>query len=170
MRNKQDKWGWVIYRCSYEDDEAWERFKKIVNQRTRRQVLESDAPELLESLEWTFVEDRSTLEGIPRDQLRSLFKDWAAEAIKAEQPRATDHIRRRGGPRYWITPGLRHSMNLSPRTAMRIPNVARTKYLSTLDEVNVERQRARKTSTLRRSEIRDAFVHWPDWPDRPDMI
>ena len=25
---KQDKWGWVIYRTTYKDDAAWERFKQ----------------------------------------------------------------------------------------------------------------------------------------------
>jgi hypothetical protein len=100
VEDKHDRWGWVIYRCSYEDDEAWERFKQIINQRSRDQILKSDAPEALNSLEWTFVDDRSTLEGISKHQLRARFMDWAATAIQAEQPRANDHILRLGGPRY----------------------------------------------------------------------
>ncbi|OQO11822.1 hypothetical protein B0A48_03549 [Cryoendolithus antarcticus] len=100
VEDKHDKWGWVIYRCSYEDDVAWERFKQIITQRTRDQILKSDAPEALDSLAWTFVDDRPTLEDIPINQLRSLFKDWAAMAIQTEQPRATDHKLQLSGPRY----------------------------------------------------------------------
>nr|OQO02082.1 hypothetical protein B0A51_18457 [Rachicladosporium sp. CCFEE 5018] len=100
VEEKHDKWGWVIYRCFYEDDSAWERFKQIITQQTRAQILKSDAPEALNSLEWTFVSDRPTLENIPMNQLRSLFTDWAATAIQTEQPRATDHILQLSGPRY----------------------------------------------------------------------
>nr|OQO16039.1 hypothetical protein B0A51_17514 [Rachicladosporium sp. CCFEE 5018] len=100
VEDKHDKWGWVIYRCSYADDLAWERFKQSITQQTRRQILKSDAPEALDSLEWTFVSDRPTLEDIPMNQLRSHFNSWAATAVQTEQPRATDHILPLSGPRY----------------------------------------------------------------------
>jgi len=88
---KHDKWGWVIYRCTYGDDEAWNRFKQIINQRSRKIIAESDTPEAADSLEWTFVEDRAALDGASRDQLRARFKTWAADAVRTEQPRADDH-------------------------------------------------------------------------------
>ncbi|KAK1764214.1 hypothetical protein QBC33DRAFT_547513 [Phialemonium atrogriseum] len=31
-RIKHDKWGWVIYRCTYSDDAAWARFKQMIEQ------------------------------------------------------------------------------------------------------------------------------------------
>lgn len=46
-------------------------------------------PELANSLEWTFVSDRASLDGASRDQLRDHFRAWAAEAEKAEQSRGT---------------------------------------------------------------------------------
>ena len=45
-------------------------------------------PDVTNSLEWTFVSDRASLDGASRDQLRVHFRAWAAEAEKAEQPRA----------------------------------------------------------------------------------
>jgi hypothetical protein len=48
----------------------------------------SDAPEVADKLEWTFVEDRAALDGASRTQLRERFKQWAAQAIFTEQPRA----------------------------------------------------------------------------------
>lgn len=86
--NNLDKWGWVIYRCTYDDDEGWTRFKQHIIQRSRAEIAESDTPELADSLEWTFVEDRVTLDSASRAQLRSRFNQWALEALKAEQPRA----------------------------------------------------------------------------------
>ncbi|KKZ61343.1 hypothetical protein EMCG_04062 [[Emmonsia] crescens] len=45
-------------------------------------------PEVATSLEWTFVSDPATFDGASRDQLRTRFLAWAAEAEKTEQPRA----------------------------------------------------------------------------------
>lgn len=88
--DRHDKWGWVIYRCTYDDDEAWSRFKQIVNDRSREELTESDAPQLLDSLEWTFVEDRQTLDGATKAELRPRFLAWAKDACKLEQPRDHD--------------------------------------------------------------------------------
>ena len=96
---KHDRWGWVIYRCTYGDDEAWSRFKEIIDQRSRGIIADFGTPEVGDSLEWTFVEDRRTLNGASRDQLRSRFKAWAAKAIRREQPRA-ENDETFGVPRY----------------------------------------------------------------------
>ncbi|PMD14972.1 hypothetical protein NA56DRAFT_650547 [Hyaloscypha hepaticicola] len=88
---KHDKWGWVIYRTTYDDDEGWARFKQIITQGSLADIAESDAPEIADSLEWTFVEDCDTLDGASKDHLRSRFKQWAPEALKIEQPRVDDH-------------------------------------------------------------------------------
>lgn len=88
--SKLDKWGWVIYRCTYKDNQAWERFKQNIIETSRRGINESDAPELADRLELTFVEDR-TLEDAPMEQLRARFKEWAAHACPKGQPRAKNH-------------------------------------------------------------------------------
>lgn len=100
-RIKHDKWGWVIYRCTYGDDAAWARFKRIIEQRSRREIAESDTPEVADSLEWTFVEDASTLDGASRDQLRARFRAWVPGAARTEQPRSEDRFVKRN-PRYGL--------------------------------------------------------------------
>lgn len=85
--HKHDKWGWVIYRTSYADDAAWATFKQVVQERSRKEIAESDAPEIAASLEWTFIEDPA-LDGVPAEQLRARFRSWAVDAIGAENPRA----------------------------------------------------------------------------------
>lgn len=100
---KHDKWGFVIYRCTYKDDDGWLRFKEILHGFTRESMQMSNAPEAADSLDWTFVEDQGTLDGASRSQLRQRFNQWAAHAIKTEQPRAQAHAHPHptfGVPRY----------------------------------------------------------------------
>lgn len=86
---KHDKWGWVIYRCTYGDDEAWERFQQIINERSQDNMAQAGVPqEVATTLEWTFVSDRAALDGVSREELRRRFRAWANEAEKLEQPRA----------------------------------------------------------------------------------
>jgi hypothetical protein len=58
--------------------------------RSRESLRDSkeDGPELAACLEWTFVEDRETLDGASRSYLRERFLAWAAHAIAAENPRS----------------------------------------------------------------------------------
>jgi hypothetical protein len=87
-RLKHDKWGYVVYRCTYKDDAAWDAFKRTIHEQTQEDFKDSDTPELAEYLEWTFVEDRATLDGASIPQLRERFNQWAAKAVVAENPRA----------------------------------------------------------------------------------
>jgi hypothetical protein len=79
---KHDKWGWIIYRTTYDDDEGWTRFKQLITQQSFANIAESDAPEIADSLQWMFVEDRATLDGATKDHLRSRFQQWASDAVK----------------------------------------------------------------------------------------
>jgi hypothetical protein len=103
---KHDKWGFMIYRCTYQDDHAWERFKQIMHERTQKLMEMSYTPEaaksLTDNLEWTFVEDRVALDGASKSQLRERFKKWAVQSIVTEQPRAQAETERDPEPTFWI--------------------------------------------------------------------
>lgn len=77
-----EKWGWVIYRCSYTaaNEPAWARFKSRVETYSREHIAASNAPEIADRLEWTWVED-STLEGASPAALRERFRAWAAKEV-----------------------------------------------------------------------------------------
>ena len=80
------KWGWVIYRCTYGDDEAWERFKVLVTRYSRRDLQDKDVPQIVaDGIDWTFVSDPTTLDGASRNALRKRFQSWVADAEPAEQ-------------------------------------------------------------------------------------
>ncbi len=91
-----DKWGFVVYRCTYGDDDAWDRFKNVITERSRQQILDSDAPEILKTLTWTCSEDRQAFDNASTATLRRHFNAWARENWQLEQPRGK-HAHR---PRY----------------------------------------------------------------------
>ncbi|UQC91411.1 uncharacterized protein CLUP02_16946 [Colletotrichum lupini] len=85
-----DKWGWVIYRTTYGDDEAWERCKEIITYRTRRNIADSDAPGIAKNLELTFFDDKFLFDGASKHQLRSHFRTWSLDAFQSENPGTQD--------------------------------------------------------------------------------
>ncbi|KAK1768776.1 hypothetical protein QBC33DRAFT_533642 [Phialemonium atrogriseum] len=74
-------WGWVIYRCTYAPELAarWETFKRLVDEKMREFVAQSDAPEIVDQLEWVFVDQDPELEGASLDKLKRRYRAWARE-------------------------------------------------------------------------------------------
>ena len=81
---RSDKWGWVVYRCSYakEFDGPWNDLKRRIQKDLRASILRSDAPGIVETMDFVFVED-PTLEGASIDELQSRFQAWAREDTAA---------------------------------------------------------------------------------------
>ncbi|KAL6815346.1 hypothetical protein GGI42DRAFT_362756 [Trichoderma sp. SZMC 28013] len=81
--SSEEKWGWVIYRCSYKPElqSTWESFKHLVDKRTRKEIAESDAPDIADKLDWVFVEDPE-LEGASLDELKRRFRAWARSEVQ----------------------------------------------------------------------------------------
>lgn len=69
-RNPDLKWGFVIYRCTYEDDAAWARFMEHLNTRVRLNLQEDGAEELFERIDWDVQDDRDVLDGAGPNQVR----------------------------------------------------------------------------------------------------
>ncbi len=87
QRGNMGKWGWVIYRTSYKDDAAWDRFQHYVSEWSQKALKEDDAsPVVSGAVDWTFVSDPA-LDGAPREQLRERFHRWRKTAIWTENPR-----------------------------------------------------------------------------------
>ncbi|PON28473.1 hypothetical protein TGAM01_v202967 [Trichoderma gamsii] len=72
------KWGWVIYRCTYKPElqGPWEKFKNVVECKIRKDIADSDAPDIAEKLDLVWVED-SQLEGAPLSELKRRFRELA---------------------------------------------------------------------------------------------
>lgn len=78
LKSGDNKWGWVIYRCTYKSElqDPWEKFKNLVEYRIRKAIADSDAPDIAEKFELAWVED-SQLEGAPLSELKRRFREWA---------------------------------------------------------------------------------------------
>ncbi|WYZ42102.1 hypothetical protein EsH8_V_000997 [Colletotrichum jinshuiense] len=95
-----EKWGWVIYRCSYakEFDGSWDNLKRRIQQRTRECIAESGAPCIAETMDFVFVEDPA-LEGASVEELRHRFQAWAREDSTASRD-MNDSTKGSRGSRY----------------------------------------------------------------------
>ena len=76
----EDKWGWVIYRCSYakEFDGAWDNLKSRIQQGTRESIAKSGVHSIAETMDFVFIEDPA-LEGASVEELRCRFQAWARD-------------------------------------------------------------------------------------------
>ena len=85
---KPDKWGTVIYRCTYKDDQAWNNFKQKLQAETdeTRAFYKRTTEPITENHEWKFVEDPASFDGATKDQLRARFREWRAQAAPKDLP------------------------------------------------------------------------------------
>lgn len=98
------KWGFVVYRCTYGDDERWAQFMARLNTH-RDAVLRAfyHKPELVESYDWNVHEDPS-LEGATKDEVRRRFRQWVTTTSQMEIPGGLEDFKKaaimRENPRY----------------------------------------------------------------------
>ncbi|KAK7999645.1 hypothetical protein PG990_012245 [Apiospora arundinis] len=71
-----EEWGFVIYRCTYGDDEAWNRYMKYFKAAIH-DILVSSKYEFLEAYaRWTVVEDEADLQAASKLLVRQRFVEW----------------------------------------------------------------------------------------------
>lgn len=97
------KWGFIIYRTTYDKASArrWEDFKDRVLRNVRKSILESDAPEILDSMDFVFVDDLA-LEGASVGDLQRRFRAWV------EEENMVPFEVNSGGERSHVPRGARH--------------------------------------------------------------
>ncbi|QIW98813.1 hypothetical protein AMS68_004331 [Peltaster fructicola] len=81
------KWGFVVMRCTYGDDEAWTevmRRLEVVIQQCFERDDEIDV-QVLARHDWSVQEDPA-LDGASKDAVRRKFRQWADTAGRAEYP------------------------------------------------------------------------------------
>jgi hypothetical protein len=70
-RNQDLRWGFVIYRCTYESDSDWARFMDLLNTRVRVNLEEESSLDLFDRLDWCVQDDRDVLDGASTGQVRT---------------------------------------------------------------------------------------------------
>ncbi|KAL3460130.1 hypothetical protein BJX64DRAFT_263726 [Aspergillus heterothallicus] len=103
LKSRCKKWGWVVYRCTYQHETTWQNFKPWIIDENREYVATSKAPTLIDHLDMVFFEDRARFDGASRDELRVHFKEWRADKFSRLGPADLEVVQgaRRGdsGPR-----------------------------------------------------------------------
>ena len=65
------KWGFVIYRCTYESYSDWARFMDLLNTRVRLNLEGESSLDLFDRLDWCVQDDRDVLDGASTGQVRT---------------------------------------------------------------------------------------------------
>lgn len=90
------QWGLRIYRCTYRNDEAWQRFMDFFRERSAARLRRLSAADLFSTLAWEVQEDASTLDGMSKAAVRDLFRDWVIQATAGIDSDAREAL----NPRY----------------------------------------------------------------------
>ncbi|KAJ5506925.1 hypothetical protein N7453_005882 [Penicillium expansum] len=93
---KIEKWGWVFYRTTHKDDEAWDMFKRTLNLSVRSIIKVDSRSELnkamFDKLDFIFIEDKAKFDGASKEELRAHFQEWVADNFSAENPYADQKL------------------------------------------------------------------------------
>jgi hypothetical protein len=85
------KWGFIIYRCTYDDDSAWDRFMHHLNACKDAALIDTYDDEYLAlNLDWNVQQDPS-LDNATIDQVRNKFRAWVATDARTELPTSADY-------------------------------------------------------------------------------
>lgn len=60
--NQDEKWGFVVYRCTYGDEESWERMMDRLRIQSRENLTCHDAMDLFPRIDWA-VQENSLWDG-----------------------------------------------------------------------------------------------------------
>jgi hypothetical protein len=83
--DKHRVWGWVIFRCTYDSDEDWDKFMDYMRRALRKALERNGGLDLLDSCSITVIEDEETLDDASTAFVREEFKKWCCSAPQQEQ-------------------------------------------------------------------------------------
>lgn len=88
------KWGFRIYRCTYDDANAWNRYMDNLGNELGKGLEATGSDYMLTPYhEWTIVEDREALDGASKADVRSRFRQWSeARSVQRDGPGANHEL------------------------------------------------------------------------------
>jgi hypothetical protein len=95
------KWGFLVYRVTYDDDDAWRNFMHILNRNTEKRLDgQGKLQRLGPYLHWTVMED-SAFNGASKDAIRDHFRHWVeTRTVDRDGPGADREDISKRSPRY----------------------------------------------------------------------
>ncbi|KZL85941.1 hypothetical protein CI238_06164 [Colletotrichum incanum] len=97
IRTGYHRWGFVVSRGAYGDDELWNRYLAQLKKNVHDELVHARRAELLEQyLDWVIIEDRDSLDNASKSDVREHFNSWVAKqtADAGLQPIFVDMIAR----------------------------------------------------------------------------
>jgi hypothetical protein len=85
-QNADLRWGFVTYRCTYDDDEKWARFMEFLNTRVRLNLQDEGGESLFERIDWAVQEDRESLNGAGPVAVREYVAVRSSSKTLSKQP------------------------------------------------------------------------------------
>ena len=79
------KWGFLVYRCTYDSDSDWREFVKRLHQQIEKTLQFYNGLDLMESLDLLVFDDPSIFNDASTAVIRDHFKEWAFTALYQEQ-------------------------------------------------------------------------------------
>ena len=64
------KWGFVVYRCTYESDDEWARFMQYLNTCVKARLESSGDVDLFDRIDWQVQDDREQFDRAGSSKLR----------------------------------------------------------------------------------------------------
>lgn len=94
-------WGFVIYRCDYSNNDLFDRFITCLREEAERyhQRAKQDRTTGL-YLRWTIIDDRDSLDGATKDEVRERFVVWRDGLSVEREGEGADHRVTRFLPRF----------------------------------------------------------------------
>jgi hypothetical protein len=78
-------WGWVIYRCTYANDEEWAEFMARIRYWNEYTLRSSNALDMLPSVNYRVFENPDLFDNAHPSTIREHFTQWAVTAPQQEQ-------------------------------------------------------------------------------------
>ena len=78
-------WAWVIYRCTYGNDEEWAEFMRRLTYYIENTLRDNNALDMLPSADYHVFEDRDQFDSAHPSAVIEHFTQWAATAPQQEQ-------------------------------------------------------------------------------------
>ncbi|KAI1129346.1 hypothetical protein F5Y10DRAFT_238400 [Nemania abortiva] len=88
-------WGFLIYRCTYGDDDVWDRYMTHLKEAVHKDLDILGRDILMEQYaQWTVIEDKETLDGASKQEVRERFIQWRDQnSVSRELSEATQLVR-----------------------------------------------------------------------------
>ncbi|KAF3898090.1 hypothetical protein GTR04_0210 [Trichophyton interdigitale] len=74
-------WGWVVYRTSYSDEEAWQKMLNILREKVEKSLQVYERMDLLPFHEMIIMDDKAKFEGATSHDIRDHFTGWVADTV-----------------------------------------------------------------------------------------